>query len=227
MPLLWRSPRCRWSFRIRIQVHLPCLYLSMFGVEGESMNRCKLNSLFEKVYNSECVKRLIYILWVKGWHFCRSKYFVLFSFPLLSDRSTWKDTDCRLLSACIVFQRLFSLCISAGRVGNCSVPEQKSESIFCTKVRIQILYKSQNGLPEQKSEWTKVRMVYLNKSQNEQKSEWSTWTKVRMNKSQNDVPEQKSETIFCTKVRMTYMYESKNERNTLNFFLIKLRLYPA
>ena len=28
-------------------------------------------------------------------------------FPLLSDRSMWKGTDCRLLSACNVFQRLF------------------------------------------------------------------------------------------------------------------------
>ena len=31
------------------------------GLKAESMNRCKLNLLIEKVHKSECVKRLIHI----------------------------------------------------------------------------------------------------------------------------------------------------------------------
>ena len=103
IPLLWRSPACRWSFRIWIQIHVPRLYLSMFWVEGWKHESMWLTSC-------ECVKRLINI-------------FIGQRVTLLS------DPLCSVTGACGKVQTTadyflpvsFSLCISAGRVGNYSV----------------------------------------------------------------------------------------------------------
>ena len=84
MPLLWRLPAFRCSFKIQIQIHVPRLYVSMFGVGGwkhESMWVCKKTNKY----------------------FYRSKGDTFVGSPLLSYRSMWKGKDyCRLLSACIV-----------------------------------------------------------------------------------------------------------------------------
>ena len=94
IPLLWRSPACRWSFRIRIQIHVPRLYLSMFWVGGwkhESMWVCK-KTIGQRV-------------------------------TLLSDLLCWVTGACGKVqsTADYFLPVLFSLCISAGRVGNCSL----------------------------------------------------------------------------------------------------------